>query len=82
MERYILPVKAATALIVHAQAALTSRRGAAFGFASIAKLAGEQLGPHVAALVPKLYRQAPLRLANLPVTGRDGLLRPKMLTLC
>eukprot|EP00873_Tetraselmis_striata_P043262 jgi/Tetstr1/463526/TSEL_008405.t1 len=38
------------------QAALTSRRGAAFGFASIAKLAGEQLGPHVAALVPKLYR--------------------------
>lgn len=37
-------------------AALNSSRGAAFGFASIAKLAGEQLAPYVASMVPKLYR--------------------------
>ena len=37
-------------------AALNSSRGAAFGFASIAKLAGEQLAPYVPPLVPKLYR--------------------------
>ncbi|KAK9810293.1 hypothetical protein WJX72_008148 [[Myrmecia] bisecta] len=37
-------------------ASLNSSRGAAFGFASIAKLAGEQLEPYVAKLVPKLYR--------------------------
>ncbi|KAL3147888.1 hypothetical protein ABBQ32_002606 [Trebouxia sp. C0010 RCD-2024] len=37
-------------------ASLNSSRGAAFGFASIAKLAGEQLGPYIANLVPKLYR--------------------------
>ncbi|GFH30577.1 ARM repeat-containing protein, partial [Haematococcus lacustris] len=36
--------------------ALNTRRGAAFGFAGIAKLAGEQLQPHVQQLVPKLYR--------------------------
>ena len=28
----------------------------AYRFASIAKLAGEQLGPYIAKLVPKLYR--------------------------
>ncbi|DBB07277.1 TPA: hypothetical protein ACH3X3_008782 [Trebouxia sp. C0006] len=37
-------------------ASINSSRGAAFGFASIAKLAGEQLGPYIAKLVPKLYR--------------------------
>jgi len=37
-------------------ASLNSSRGAAFGFAGIAKLAGEQLAPYVAAMVPKLYR--------------------------
>jgi proteasome component ECM29 len=37
-------------------AALNSSRGAAFGFASIAKVAGEQLKPYVEKLVPKLYR--------------------------
>lgn len=36
--------------------ALNTRRGAAFGFAGIARLAGSQLTPHVAALIPKLYR--------------------------
>ncbi|CAK0785632.1 hypothetical protein CVIRNUC_008843 [Coccomyxa viridis] len=35
---------------------MASTRGAAFGFASIAKLAGEQLKPYIAQLVPKLYR--------------------------
>lgn len=39
-------------------AALNSSRGAAFGFAGIARLAGEQLAPYVAAMVPKLYRYA------------------------
>ncbi|PSC71704.1 proteasome-associated ECM29-like protein [Micractinium conductrix] len=38
------------------QAAVNSSRGAAFGFASIAKLAGEQLGPHIARILPRLYR--------------------------
>lgn len=38
------------------QAGLASRRGAAFGFAGIAKKAGAALAPHTAALVPKLYR--------------------------
>ncbi|GMH36012.1 hypothetical protein BSKO_03880 [Bryopsis sp. KO-2023] len=38
------------------QMALNSRRGAAFGFARIAKLAGDQLQPHIAKLIPKLYR--------------------------
>ena len=39
-------------------ASLNSTRGAAFGFASIAKLAGEQLKPYVDKVVPKLYRCA------------------------
>ncbi len=38
------------------QAAADASRGAAFGFASIAKLAGEQLAPHLEKLVPRLYR--------------------------
>ena len=38
------------------QAAVNSSRGAAFGFASIAKLAGEQLGPHIVRIIPRLYR--------------------------
>lgn len=38
------------------QAAVNSSRGAAFGFASIAKLAGEQLGPHIVRMLPRLYR--------------------------
>ncbi|KAK9795879.1 hypothetical protein WJX73_005986 [Symbiochloris irregularis] len=37
-------------------ASVNSSRGAAFGLASIAKLAGKQLEPHLAALIPKLYR--------------------------
>ncbi|KAJ9518457.1 hypothetical protein QJQ45_018491 [Haematococcus lacustris] len=43
-------------LLTIQEAALNTRRGAAFGFAGIAKLAGEQLQPHVQQLVPKLYR--------------------------
>lgn len=38
------------------QAAVNASRGAAFGFASVAKLAGDALAPHVATLVPRLYR--------------------------
>ncbi|PRW21127.1 proteasome-associated ECM29-like protein isoform X1 [Chlorella sorokiniana] len=38
------------------QQAVNSSRGAAFGFASIARLAGEQLGPKLAAIIPRLYR--------------------------
>ena len=38
------------------QAAMNSSRGAAFGFASIAKRAGDALTPHLEKLVPKLYR--------------------------
>lgn len=38
------------------QAAANASRGAAFGFASVAKLAGDALAPHVGALVPRLYR--------------------------
>lgn len=38
------------------QASLNSKRGAAFGFARIAKQAGEALKPHLRALVPKLLR--------------------------
>jgi proteasome component ECM29 len=38
------------------QAAMNASRGAAFGFASVAKLAGDALAPHVATLVPRLYR--------------------------
>ena len=33
-----------------------SRRGAAFGFGTIAAKAGEQLEPHLAKIIPKLYR--------------------------
>eukprot|EP01134_Creolimax_fragrantissima_P005982 CFRG5982T1 len=33
-----------------------SRKGAAFGFANIASIAGEQLDPYLPQLVPKLYR--------------------------
>ena len=33
-----------------------SKRGAAFGFGTIAAKAGEQLEPHLAKIVPKLYR--------------------------
>lgn len=43
-------------------ASLNSTRGAAFGFASIAKLAGEQLQPYVDKMVPKLYRRAHLNI--------------------
>jgi len=38
------------------QAAMNSSRGAAFGFASIAKRAGDSLTPHIEKLIPKLYR--------------------------
>ena len=38
-------------------ASLSSARGAAFGFASIAKLAGNELQPYLAKTIPKLYRQ-------------------------
>ena len=38
------------------QAMLNSSKGAAFGFASIAKRAGDALAPHLAKLLPKLYR--------------------------
>jgi hypothetical protein len=38
------------------QAAMATKRGAAFGFASIAKLASAELAAHVPVLVPKLYR--------------------------
>ena len=40
-------------------ASLNSTRGAAFGFASIAKLAGEQLKPYVDKMIPRLYRCSP-----------------------
>ncbi|XP_024395125.1 LOW QUALITY PROTEIN: uncharacterized protein [Physcomitrium patens] len=38
------------------QASLNSKRGAAFGFARIAKQAGDALKPHLKTLVPKLVR--------------------------
>ncbi|KAL3683345.1 hypothetical protein R1sor_001367 [Riccia sorocarpa] len=38
------------------QASLNSKRGAAFGFARIAKQAGDALKPHLRELVPKLVR--------------------------
>lgn len=37
-------------------AAWNSRRGAAFGFSSIAARAGQALTPHLGKIVPKLYR--------------------------
>lgn len=50
--------------------ATNSRRGAAFGFASIAQLSMDRLQPHVTALLPKLYRYqcaafAPARTAHI-----------------
>ena len=42
--------------IANHQMAMNSRRGAAFGFARIAKLAGDELQPHVSTIVPRLYR--------------------------
>lgn len=38
------------------QRALNSSRGAAFGFASIAKRAGDAVTPHLTKLIPKLFR--------------------------
>uniref|UniRef100_A0ACD5YHL8 Uncharacterized protein n=1 Tax=Avena sativa TaxID=4498 RepID=A0ACD5YHL8_AVESA len=38
------------------QAALNSKRGAAFGFSKIAKQAGEALQPHLHTLIPRLVR--------------------------
>lgn len=38
------------------QASLNSKRGAAFGFSKIAKLAGDALQPYLRALVPRLVR--------------------------
>ncbi|GKC36223.1 proteasome-associated protein ECM29, partial [Tanacetum coccineum] len=38
------------------QASLNSKRGAAFGFSKIAKLAGDALQPHLRQLVPRLVR--------------------------
>ncbi|TVU50759.1 hypothetical protein EJB05_02148, partial [Eragrostis curvula] len=38
------------------QAALNSKRGAAFGFSKIAKQAGEALQPHLSSLIPRLVR--------------------------
>lgn len=42
--------------LAHHNQAINTRRGAAFGFAGIAKLAGSQLSPHLGSLIPKLYR--------------------------
>jgi proteasome component ECM29 len=38
------------------QAAINSKRGAAFGFSKIAKQAGEALQPHLHTLIPRLVR--------------------------
>lgn len=38
------------------QAALNSRRGAAVGFAHIAKLAGDDLKPYLSTMLPRIYR--------------------------
>ncbi|CAI9736898.1 adapter and scaffold ECM29-like [Octopus vulgaris] len=38
------------------QAAWNSKKGAAFGFSTIAQYAGEQLAPYLPQIVPKLYR--------------------------
>ncbi|KAK3025960.1 hypothetical protein RJ639_040934, partial [Escallonia herrerae] len=38
------------------QASLNSKRGAAFGFSKIAKLAGDALQPHLRLLIPRLVR--------------------------
>lgn len=43
--------------LAHHQAALNSRRGAAFGVANIAKLSGDtRLAGQIDKLIPKLYR--------------------------
>ncbi len=42
--------------LAHHARALSTKRGAAFGFASIARRAGAALAPHMGVLVPKLYR--------------------------
>lgn len=42
--------------VAHHAAAMKSKRGAAFGVASIAAQSLERLAPHVGALLPKLYR--------------------------
>lgn len=42
--------------LAHHNQALNTRRGAAFGVAGIARMAGSQLSPHIGALIPKLYR--------------------------
>ena len=44
------------------QAMLNSSQGAAYGFASIAKRAGDALAPHLAKLLPKLYRSVEINL--------------------
>lgn len=38
------------------QSALTSKRGAAYGFSKIAKQAGDALAPHLRLLLPRLIR--------------------------
>ena len=53
-------------------AALNSSRGAAFGFAGIAKLAGEQLAPYVASMIPKLYRWGSRNVISLCVSRAHG----------
>ncbi|GAX79566.1 hypothetical protein CEUSTIGMA_g7007.t1 [Chlamydomonas eustigma] len=42
--------------LAHHSQALNTRRGAAFGIAGIARLAGGQLASHMGSLIPKLYR--------------------------
>jgi proteasome component ECM29 len=42
--------------LAHHARAMSTKRGAAFGFASIARRAGAALAPHMGTLVPKLYR--------------------------
>ena len=42
--------------LAHHNTIWNTRRGAAFGFSSIAQLASDQLQPYLASIVPKLYR--------------------------
>lgn len=42
--------------LANQQASLNSKRGAAFGFSKIAKLAGDALQPYLRALIPRLVR--------------------------
>jgi hypothetical protein len=53
--------------LAHHAAALKSKRGAAFSVASIAGQSLELLQPHVAALLPKLYRYS-----CAPFTGQPN----------